>query len=80
MELKRVLVGDMRSEILRRTQASKKVSSLGSFPKLRKAIIGFVMSVCLSVRPSVHPHEATRHELVGWILIKFNIEISKIFR
>jgi len=33
---------------------------LGVFAKLRKETISFVMSVCLSVRPSVRPHGTTR--------------------
>ena len=30
---------------------------LGAFAELPKATMCFVMSVCLSVRPSVRPHE-----------------------
>jgi hypothetical protein len=33
---------------------------LGAFAKYRKAIIRFVLSVCLSVRPSVCPYGTTR--------------------
>jgi len=32
---------------------------LGAFKKLRKATISFVVSVCLSARPSVRPHGTT---------------------
>ena len=34
---------------------------LGSFAKLRQANISFVTSVCLSVRPSVHPSVRVEH-------------------
>jgi hypothetical protein len=39
---------------------------LGMFAKLRRATIGFVMSVRPSVRPSVCPHGTTRFSLQGF--------------
>ena len=39
---------------------------LGTFEKLRKASISFVMSVCPSVRPSVFPYGTTRLSLEGF--------------
>ena len=39
----------------------KKVLLLGAFAKLRKATISFVISVCLSVRPSVRMEQLGSH-------------------
>jgi len=39
----------------------KNFTILGSFPKLHKAIISFVTSVCLSVRPSVRMEQLDSH-------------------
>ena len=43
----------------------------GAFAKLQKVVISIVMSVCLSLRPSVCPHGTTRLPLDGfsWNLI-----------
>jgi len=46
---------------------------LVAFAKLRKETISFVISVCLSVRPSVCPFALDNSALTGRILIKFNI-------
>jgi len=42
---------------------------LGAFAELRRVNISFVMSVCLSVRPSAWKNSAP----AGWIIIKFRI-------
>jgi hypothetical protein len=57
---------------------------LGAFAKLRKTTISFVMSVHLSVRPSVCKHGTTRF-LTGRFFIKFGIwdifeNLSKKFK
>jgi len=44
---------------------------LGAFEKLQMGIISFVMSVSLSVRPSVRPHGKTR--LSGQIFMQCDI-------
>ena len=41
--------------------------------KLRKASISFVMSVSLSVRPSVRPYSWNNSAHSGWIFVKFEI-------
>jgi hypothetical protein len=46
---------------------------LGAFAKLRKAIIGFVMFVCLSVRPSVRVPSWNNSAPAGRIFIKLDI-------
>ena len=38
----------------------KRILFWGAFSKLRKATISFIMTVCLSVRPSVRPRGTTR--------------------
>jgi len=54
-------------------------SFLGAFAKLRKATISFVMSVCLSVRPSVRPPAWNSSAPTAWICMRFYILIfSKI--
>ena len=44
-----------------------KKAILDEFAKLRKAIISFVMSVCLTVSPSVHPRETARISMKFYI-------------
>jgi uncharacterized membrane protein YesL len=53
-----------------------KLTILGAFAKLRKAIASVVMSVCLSVYLSVRPHGTSRLPLNGF----FGIWCSNIFR
>jgi len=38
----------------------------GSFEKLQKAIVSYIMSVCLSVHPPIRPHGTTRLPLNGF--------------
>ena len=52
--------------MLRITMCLAMLPFLGTFAKLRKVIISFVMSVRLSVRPSVCPLESTRLPLDGF--------------
>ena len=55
---------------------------LGTFAKLRKATLSFIISVVLSVRPSFHLHGKTRfhwkdfHEI--WYLIIFGKSVEEI--
>jgi hypothetical protein len=46
-------------------------SSLGAFAKLRKATVGFIMSVCLFVRPSAWNKSAP----TVWIFMKVCIRV-----
>ena len=46
---------------------------LGTFRKLWKATISFIMSVYLSIHPSVRPSTWNNSATTGWIFIKFDI-------
>ena len=46
---------------------------LGAFAKLRKAIIGFVTFVCLSVRPSVRVPSWNNSAPTGRVIMKLDI-------
>ena len=61
---------------------SGRTDNIGSFAKLRKATISFVMSSCLSicrsVSQSVRPSAGNNAAPTEWIFIKFDICTSKI--
>ena len=58
--------------------AYERISFLGSFVILRKAIISFVVSACLSVCPSVRPHGTTWPALEGFLLSLIFENLSQI--
>ena len=57
--------------LLRAVNASRRILLVGPFAKLRNATVSFVVSVSLSVQPSVRPHATVRLTLGGfsWNLI-----------
>jgi hypothetical protein len=52
----------------------------GVCPKLRKATFIFIMSVCLSVRPTLCPHGTTRFPLNGFLWNLMLVDLWKICR
>jgi hypothetical protein len=57
------------SEIKQKIQLLLMHSFLGTFSKLQKAAISFVLSVCLLIRPYACKYSAP----TGWIFMKFDI-------
>ena len=73
---KAIFLSNVQQQILRQYA----ILFLGAFAILRKATLHFVMSVCLSLRPSACPHGRTRLPLDGFTWNLVFVYFDKIFR